>query len=291
MGLIQGYKEDTCLISKEYPINAFNLSSQQDIIGCHWHENFEIICILEGQARFHIGNEIIEVTSQDFMMVRPNQSHYGYSINNMQVKAFALVFHSSLLLDHNNLELMKMIRPYFSNEYTIPIKVCKDHERSIHFKILQNVQEELMKKEKGYLINVKSLMTIFFVHLTRYNVPVLNKGKEATLEKLKKERLENLFIYIENNYHHKITVDDASKIVGVTPHYFCKLFKKITGRTFIQYLNLYRINKAEEVIEKTDRPITEIAFDFGFCNINYFDQVFKQYKGYMPSSIRKGLKE
>jgi YesN/AraC family two-component response regulator len=47
-------------------------------------------------------------------------------------------------------------------------------------------------------------------------------------------------------------------------------------------VNLYRVNQAEKLLRSTVVPITEISEQVGFCNINYFDKVFKQYKMYSP---------
>ncbi len=60
----------------------------------------------------------------------------------------------------------------------------------------------------------------------------------------------------------------------------------MTGLTFVKFLNLYRINAAEELLSKTSLSITEISEKTGFCNINYFCRIFKQFKGYAPSKYR-----
>ncbi|WP_376774491.1 helix-turn-helix domain-containing protein [Paenibacillus eucommiae] len=70
-------------------------------------------------------------------------------------------------------------------------------------------------------------------------------------------------------------------------HHFCRTFKKTAGRTFTEYLNSYRINEAADLIVQTDFPITLIAEQVGIGSINYFDELFKKFKGQSPTQFRK----
>ncbi|WP_105614336.1 AraC family transcriptional regulator [Vallitalea okinawensis] len=282
------FKERTLLSCKEYPINVFNLQSKTMVFPFHWHEHLELICLLEGQAEIHVGDQVIDANACDIIMIRPNEVHFAHSINNTKVKLIALVFNSSLLLDSAHNDLREVIDPYINDDYSTPTVIKNIDQSSTYFyDLLVSIQKEFVEQDKNYLIKASSLLTLFFVELSRNYPPALKKGKSSSLSKVNMARLRELFDYIERNYYDKITIEVAADIVGVTPNYFCKLFKKVTGRTFIQYLNLYRINKAEEIIQDSHKSITEISFDIGFCNVNYFDQVFKEYKGYSPSTIRK----
>lgn len=68
--------------------------------------------------------------------------------------------------------------------------------------------------------------------------------------------------------------------------YFCRLFKKATGTSVIEYLNFARVCKAEELL-KSDMNITDIAYTVGFSSLSYFNRSFNKYKGYSPTCYRK----
>lgn len=282
------YKEKTDLISVEYPINVFINESRYTTISCHWHEHIEIVCLLKGQASIYVGDQIFEANPGDIVIVPSNEVHFGHSINNTKAKLINLVFHPSLLIKRENNQFREVISPYINNDYTFPKIIRSDKLGDTYlYDMLVSIHQEFEYKNRNFLIKAMCLLTLFFVELSRKFPPSIKEGKSTSLNKSNMIRLRRLFDYIESHYSDKITVDMAANIVGVTPNHFCKLFKQITGRTFVQFLNLYRVNKAEELIQNTDKPITEIAFDLGFCNVNYFDQVFKEYKGYIPSTIRK----
>ena len=76
----------------------------------------------------------------------------------------------------------------------------------------------------------------------------------------------------------------------MSPNYFCRFFKKVTGLTFTQYLLNIRIDKAKELILKNNMPITDIAFTVGFENLGYFYRSFKKYTKHSPKEYREILR-
>jgi len=68
--------------------------------------------------------------------------------------------------------------------------------------------------------------------------------------------------------------------------YFCKFFKKVTGSTFKEYLVNIRIDKAKELLLKSNTSITDIAYQVGFKNLSYFYRSFKKSLKLNPSEYR-----
>ena len=69
--------------------------------------------------------------------------------------------------------------------------------------------------------------------------------------------------------------------------YFCRFFRRMTGKTPITYLNDYRIGHAAEALIKSDARIVEICYENGFENVSYFIRKFKEAKGMTPKEYRK----
>jgi AraC-like DNA-binding protein len=70
-------------------------------------------------------------------------------------------------------------------------------------------------------------------------------------------------------------------------YYFSSLFKKVFGLPPVQYLIQLRIDHAKRLLLDEERSISEIAELCGFCNINYFDKMFKEKSGFTPKDFRK----
>ena len=77
-----------------------------------------------------------------------------------------------------------------------------------------------------------------------------------------------------------------AKALHVSTFYFCKMFKKATGLTFVDYLGRVRIEKAKTQLLNPNRRVSEIAYDIGFTSLTNFNRVFKQVSGQSPTKYR-----
>lgn len=102
--------------------------------------------------------------------------------------------------------------------------------------------------------------------------------------------LEPALDFIQKNFEKEISIDDMASLCNISSSYFSKLFNKITGDTFSNYINHVRIERACELLLGTDTPITIIALDLGFEDNSYFNKVFKRLTGLTPSAYRSGNK-
>jgi AraC-like DNA-binding protein len=96
--------------------------------------------------------------------------------------------------------------------------------------------------------------------------------------------------YIIEHSSEPVSIDETAEAVGLSRSYFLRLFKDGEGITFTDYLTALRISKAKELLLKTDRSVTDIAFEVGFNDSNYFSKVFSDAERVSPSGFRKSAK-
>lgn len=92
---------------------------------------------------------------------------------------------------------------------------------------------------------------------------------------------------IENSYFQNITLHEVASLIGVSPPYLSRVFKKEMGINFIDYLNKIRIEKAKELLGNEDIKIHEVSEKVGFNNPEYFTRIFKKYIGQTPIKFRQ----
>nr|WP_283248160.1 helix-turn-helix domain-containing protein [Bacillus sp. FJAT-50079] len=118
---------------------------------------------------------------------------------------------------------------------------------------------------------------------------------EAWCEKLKEELtgkkshklIREVIEYVQNYYDQEITLAEIADSLFVNRNYLSQLFKKVTGETFVTYLNTYRIEKAKEKLKEKNYLVYEISEMVGYQNPTYFSQVFKSITGRTPSEYYK----
>jgi two-component system, response regulator YesN len=95
--------------------------------------------------------------------------------------------------------------------------------------------------------------------------------------------------YIDEHYHHPLTLEEVAEYVGISPYYFSKLFKDRFGMTFIDYVTEVRIAHAKKEMADPNKSLKEICFLVGYNDPNYFSRVFKKHTGMSPTEYRKKL--
>jgi AraC-like DNA-binding protein len=86
-----------------------------------------------------------------------------------------------------------------------------------------------------------------------------------------------------------VSLDKAAGIANMTPNAFCKYFKKITRKTFMETVIEYRLNYATQQLVQTDKPISEISYTSGFGDVSHFYKMFKNKMQQSPLNYRKNF--
>ena len=93
--------------------------------------------------------------------------------------------------------------------------------------------------------------------------------------------------YINENYNTALNLESVSSHIGFNPAYFSFLFKKETGKNFMEYVMEVRIQYAKQFLIQTDDDLAEIAMKVGYMDLKYFSKLFKKFAGLNPSEFRK----
>ncbi len=110
--------------------------------------------------------------------------------------------------------------------------------------------------------------------------------------KFRFHQLQPLLLFIEDNFNKNISLNDMADITGVTPQHLCRLFRQAFNMRPFEYLTLYRLKKAKELLVSPGNPLLkEIAAITGYRDISYFCSVFREYEGMTPNEFKKMHKE
>ena len=99
--------------------------------------------------------------------------------------------------------------------------------------------------------------------------------------------LEKIHQYLEENYSREISLDTVADVVNLSTSYLSFIFKEISGKSFVDYVNEFRIDQAKILLRETSLNISQIAEKVGYNSSNSFSKVFKKYVGISPGQFRK----
>lgn len=124
------------------------------------------------------------------------------------------------------------------------------------------------------------------------DLKILNaEGFSLKTEVKDNDRINKVFNHVKGHFKEEISLDEMANIVSMTVPSFCRYFKKITNKTFVQFVNEYRLVHASKLLAEQPLSITEICFESGFNNFSHFNKQFKAFTGQNPSEYRNQLKQ
>ena len=102
------------------------------------------------------------------------------------------------------------------------------------------------------------------------------------------EAIEKAQEYIRQNYRKDLSLEGMSRQMDMSPYYFSKLFKEVTGSNFVEYVTGVRMKRARELLLEGRKSIKQICAEIGYGDPNYFSRIFKKYEGCTPTEFKEG---
>lgn len=96
-----------------------------------------------------------------------------------------------------------------------------------------------------------------------------------------------LNVWIHRHYAENLALEEAAQSMGMSPFYFSRQVKAVTGKTFLEFFTDYRIEKAKQRLRTTEMSISEVGRSVGYPDSNYFAKAFKRTVGCTPSAYRQ----
>lgn len=263
-----------------------NLGNDEFSISAHWHKEIEIILIKSGEFNLQINSDFYTCKSGDIIIINCEELHYLIAKENVYSEFISLVFDisqlNSSILDSSS---VNFITPILNKKFKLPVIIDTDCS------IYNDLKEIIMKIIKvynnryyGFELEIKALMFSFFANIFRENL-VLKKDN-TLLDDSKALKIKKVIKYIEGNYQNDINISDLSNLCHYNEYHFMRFFKKYTGKTCIQFIKNYRLEKAYILLRNTDLSITQISFEVGFSNVSYFIRSFKEKYKVAPREFR-----
>ena len=183
----------------------------------------------------------------------------GYALEDGDVRFDCVVVNASLFNDflHDPIHA-RYVAPYMEGRLRFPVKPAESPSWRRLLSALDEVIEELVTRRPAYELITKSKLYTLFVLLARTFMPAPFTEKTAEPYFANRDRYKHSFNTSRATSARNCRLAAAAE-VGLNPFHFCKMFKRLTGRTFVDYVNLTRMNEAERSLRERTLTITEIA--------------------------------
>lgn len=270
------------IVSKDFVIDHRIRHVNKDVPLTHSHQYNEIYFLQSGKCNVYIDNETYCLEDGSVLFIPAFKEHTFIYPFTQDIKRTVLYISTEQLNWYFNKDFKDEINNLFINKH---LQLSRKS-----FSNLSNIFEKI-QFEKYSLDNMSELLTkAYFFELIIY----LIRCQRYTHNINQKTNLSNITIgeivnFIENNYSRQLTLPEIAAQFGISESSLTKKIKIFTNMTFKEYLTKTRIEEAKSLLISSEKSITEIAYECGYNNSNFFGDVFKKAVGMSPSSYRKML--
>jgi AraC-like DNA-binding protein len=267
----------------DFPIAYFHLDRNHSRyqMSAHYHTEIELVRILEGDFYITLNSNSYKAKKGDFLFINSEIVHQGTPTDCVyECIVFDAEFSYAEAFDTHSFMKSFLDGEYVINEY-FP---CGE---SNVVRALNNIFDSFVLANTSSKLRAISAFYDFFATVMENNLYKYQVGNNTVLNDKSIVKLKKILSYIRNNYDKPITLESIAETVHMSPKYLGTFFKNTTGKTPVEYLIEYRIEKAVHKLRFSDSSVTDIAFLCGFSDLSYFIKTFKKFKGVPPGKFRE----
>lgn len=250
-------------------------------IDLHRQHSWELSYVMVGSGIRTIGDTTEPFKCGEVVLIPPEIPHC-WQFDEHDVDENGCIANITLMIENTMLDNCAAVFPELDDmifrvkSHTDALLFSRDKADAI-IPVLQRMNGESDAER------LASVIRILIVVAASEDSRVIGRRSNFSRRDLMIDRMKT---YIVCNARRTITIDDMAAYVGMNRSSFCIFFKRVMGKSFVNYLNEYRIRLACEHLHKQETNISEICYQSGFNDIPYFNRLFKRIKGVSPREYR-----
>ncbi len=252
----------------------------------HYHNVIEIIYILEGKMLVTVGDTAYNLGEGEMVLVNAREAHSVHVLERGMHRSVAVKFlPETISSDSQSLMELEYVIPYIMSFSNFKTHYTKEETENSDIKdCIDNIMKEDRERGYAYKFATKIFISQLFLDLIRRNN--ISLPNEDDLKENVRKEFASILHYISQHYNEKLTAPEIAKKFYLRQSDFSAHFKRITKKSFKEYLNYVRICKAKKLLINSQKNISEIAFAVGFTSTSYFIKSFKEQVGTAPATFK-----
>lgn len=262
-------KETTPVVYSAAAIKAvsFTRDPGQECVRMHWHDRMELLRVRKGSMAVGCATQTGRVGEGEVLIVPPKAPHWAvaeaqgveYDVVMFDVRAY-----------YNDVPLCKKRLPALYDGRARLEMITADQKTVALIDAIHSAEPSLAAVGMVY-----QLLGRFLEH----HLLALTDAPADTVAR-------HIIAYIEENFATAMTSAGLAAHFGYTDAHFCRKFKEATGLTPTNYIRIYRLERANDLLKAGDLSVAEVAARCGFADANYFTRCFKAHFKKTPSKCK-----
>ena len=287
--------ETTRIGTFDFPLAVHENDLKKNVLGFvnwHWHYEFQLTYVVRGNISVFFNQQTIDLHEGQGIYINPEVLHMIRDRYDSDAMFISLDVSPKLLTSFpNSVFERSYVKPVFCS--SAADAVILDPGVFWQKKILDeamSIEQDYKSRSFGWELAVssslyaiwKELVCHLHESLAEHDAPAADGARMR-----RNQRIKEILSYIREHFTEKITLDEIAKHLHLSTNECCRFFKKNMNCTLFEYITEYRLSKSMELLEHTDLPVSQIAYESGFGSSSYFIEKFRKNVGMTPAAFRK----
>ena len=238
----------------------------------HFHPEYELTFILNGKGKRYAGTNMQDFYPGDFVLLGSNLPHCWKNEKpkgKEKVSSIVIQFQKDFL-GNDFFEKPEMIKV---------ASLLQKSSNGLHFTVktewFKHKMLELSEEKNTFTKMIFLLQLLNELSVTKSHLILHKQKPNAKFSITEQQRIHAVTAYIIDNFKNEVSLTAAAALINMTPQSFCKYFKRLTRKTFIEAVTDYRVDYAAQQLIQTEHSISQVSFDSGFNDLSHFHKIFK----------------
>jgi AraC-like DNA-binding protein len=253
----------------------------------HAHSFYEICYAFEGRGTFEVNGQLHDIRPGHVFVAKPGEPH---EIISSRKKPLGIYFWAYMLVPpppgtgpDDQVDPTDALLDAFgrSQRWVAPARMIQQ--------TVKMLTEEIVHRKPGYVQVINGLVIKLLLDTARavVDLPIVSERVDPPVRNADQATVQTLLRYLRDNYARPISIGDLAGQVHFSERHISRLFRKVLGRSVLDYVTQLRIEAASRLLLDPTRPIKRIATEIGYADVRYFTTLFRRETGLTPATFRK----
>ena len=282
---------DQCFLVPGFPLTARSLGPHAETLDRHTQAADELLIVRSGAGVLWMEGVLQPVEQGTALVILPGEEHGFQSVQDLQLR--------SILYDHRQvvkpraetLRLPGFHALFPEEQHAKPTD--KPRERvtltGAQLRYLMDLFDHLESEEEVHMPGYETIMELMFMQIIVYLARIYSRQGDPPAKR-RGNRLTGVIDHMEAHYAEPILLDDLCALAHMSKNNLLRVFKQQYSVSPIEYLIRLRMLRACELMRDPELSISDIAYDVGFSDSNYFSRRFRETYGVPPTVYRKRMR-
>ena len=241
----------------------------------HRHPHGSLLYIASGRGRCSAGGQEYELAPNTAVLLGRNQPHQLVDAPGAPMTVFVVYFS-----EQAGTANAQVLTPLQREARPISVPAPYAHHAR---RLLRQMLHEQDTRTPQYDFAIRQCLSFILLDLHR---ATLESDQARGLGDDSAERVRKTIEYVRGHSYEPQSLSSAARMAHLSQRQFSSLCRRITGQSFVRFVNGVRADRAADLLRRTDMPVSAIAFEVGFEELSTFYRAFRRRHGASPLKLR-----